>query len=279
LPRHLDAHEPHYGLDEPRGSEEVDDADDQHCVTGQDYEAYQNEVPRKRHSSLTLVMALTGLALVGSAGAFGYRNIVSGSVIPTARPSLNTSNELNTITPASSKPPSNNSRNLSQGDTVTTGSIDNMGSREKQPVLVEPPKPVPAATDPPGPAATISASSERVGQSGAADTTAALNPEHQAVAPIGVNARSVTPAPSGNGYAVQVSSERSENRAQAAFRALQAKYPDQLSGRQAIIRRTDLGAAGIYYRALVGPFASAKKAATMCSSMKAAGADCVIQKN
>ena len=42
--------------------------------------------------------------------------------------------------------------------------------------------------------------------------------------------------------------------AQAAFRALQAKYPNQLSGRQAIIRRADLGAAGIYYRALVGPF-------------------------
>ena len=177
LSGHWDAHEQQYELDEHRGSEEVDNADDQHCVAGQDYEDYQNEVPRKRHSRLTLVMAITGLALIGSAGAFGYRNILSGPVILTARPSLNTSNELNTITPASSKPSSNNSRNLSQGDTVTTGSIDNMGSREKQPVLVEPPKPVPAATDPPGPAATISASSEHVGQSGAADTTAALNPE------------------------------------------------------------------------------------------------------
>ena len=34
---------------------------------------------------------------------------------------------------------------------------------------------------------------------------------------------------------------------------LQAKYPNQLGGRQAIIRRADLGAAGTYYRALVGP--------------------------
>jgi hypothetical protein len=57
LPVHWDAHEQEYGLDEHRGSEEVDDADDQHWVAGQDYEDYQNEVPRTRRSSLTLVMA------------------------------------------------------------------------------------------------------------------------------------------------------------------------------------------------------------------------------
>ena len=83
----------------------------------------------------------------------------------------------------------------------------------------------------------------------------------------------------GRGYAVQVSSERSEIRAQDAFRALQAKYPDQLRGRQAIIRRADLGAAGIHYRALVGPFGSAEKAAKLCSGLKAAGGDCIIRKN
>ena len=66
--------------------------------------------------------------------------------------------------------------------------------------------------------------------------------------------------------------------AQAAFRALQAKYPNQLRGRQATIRRADLGA-GIYYRALVGPFASAAKAAKLCSGLKAAGGDCILLKN
>src|SRR4029077_10488985 len=74
-------------------------------------------------------------------------------------------------------------------------------------------------------------------------------------------------------------SERSESGAQAAFRALQAKYPNQLRGRQATIRRADLGAGGIYYRALVGPFASAEKAAKLCSGLKAAGGDCIILKN
>src|ERR1700722_18155961 len=39
----------------------------------------------------------------------------------------------------------------------------------------------------------------------------------------------VTPPKLGGGYAVQVTSERSEIRAQAAFRALQAKYPNPLS--------------------------------------------------
>jgi hypothetical protein len=53
----------------------------------------------------------------------------------------------------------------------------------------------------------------------------------------------------------------------------------ELSGHQLIIRRADLGAAGIYYRALVGPFASAEKATRMCSALKAAGGDCIIQKN
>jgi SPOR domain len=46
------------------------------------------------------------------------------------------------------------------------------------------------------------------------------------------------------------------------------KYPNQLGGRQPIIRRADLAAAGIYYRALVGPFASAEKAARLCSALK-----------
>jgi SPOR domain len=87
------------------------------------------------------------------------------------------------------------------------------------------------------------------------------------------------PAPTGGGYAVQVSSQHSEAEVQDSFRTLQAKYPDVLGGKQPIIRRADLGAKGIYYRALVGPFASAEEAASMCSSLKAAGGSCLVQKN
>jgi SPOR domain len=87
-------------------------------------------------------------------------------------------------------------------------------------------------------------------------------------------------APSaGGGYAVQVSSQRSEAEAHSAFKELQAKYPGQLGNRQAMIHRADLGAKGTYYRAMVGPFGSAEQAASLCSSIKAAGGSCIVQRN
>lgn len=92
-------------------------------------------------------------------------------------------------------------------------------------------------------------------------------------------AASVEPAGSTGGYAVQVTSQRSEAEAQSAYRALAAKYPNQLGGRTPIVRRADLGSKGVYYRALVGPFASMEQAAGMCSSLKAAGGTCLVQKN
>jgi hypothetical protein len=87
------------------------------------------------------------------------------------------------------------------------------------------------------------------------------------------------PSSGGSGYSVQVTSQRSEGEAQTAFRTLQTKYPNQLSGRAAIIRRADLGDKGTYYRALVGPFASAEEAAGLCSGLKAAGGSCIVQRN
>ena len=85
-------------------------------------------------------------------------------------------------------------------------------------------------------------------------------------------------APAG-GYTVQVSSQRSEDEAQSSFRDLQAKYPDLLGGRTPIIRRADLGAKGIFFRAMVGPFTSADQATELCSNLKAAGGSCLVQKN
>jgi hypothetical protein len=81
------------------------------------------------------------------------------------------------------------------------------------------------------------------------------------------------------GYAVQVSSQRSEAEAQAAFRSLQGKYPNQLGGQQVLIKRVDLGAKGIYFRAMVGPFGSSGEAGQLCSSLKSAGGQCIVQRN
>jgi hypothetical protein len=84
---------------------------------------------------------------------------------------------------------------------------------------------------------------------------------------------------SGGAYAVQLTSERSAAEAHASFRALRAKFPNQLGGREPIVRRTDLGAKGIYYRTMVGSFASMEKAAGMCRTLKAAGGNCRVQRN
>jgi cell division protein FtsN len=81
------------------------------------------------------------------------------------------------------------------------------------------------------------------------------------------------------GYFVQVSSQRSEVDALASLRSLQEKFPGELGDRDAIIRRANLGAKGIYYRAMTGPFASADEADQFCRSLKAAGGECIIQRN
>ena len=81
------------------------------------------------------------------------------------------------------------------------------------------------------------------------------------------------------GYFAQVSSQRSEADALASLRSLQEKFPSELGDRDAIIRRADLGAKGIYYRAMTGPFASVDEADQFCRSLKAAGGECIIQRN
>jgi hypothetical protein len=90
---------------------------------------------------------------------------------------------------------------------------------------------------------------------------------------------SVAPAATGGGYVVQISSQRSEADAQASFRSLQSKFPKELGDREAIVRRADLGQKGIYYRAMVGPFGTAGDADQFCGGLKAAGGQCIVQKN
>ena len=97
--------------------------------------------------------------------------------------------------------------------------------------------------------------------------------------PLSPAARSETAPPAGGSYAVQVTSQRSEAEAQTAFRALRAKFPNQLGSHEPIIRRADLGDKGVFYRAMVGPYASMEQAAGMCSNLKAAGGICIVQRN
>ena len=152
------------------------------------------------------------------------------------------------------------------------------------------------ANPPPGTSASAAPSQPRPAQP--ATGGAPLSPDPRATAgdaaPAPPTQRAVTsPAPrtaatpppavaadaAAGGYVVQVSSQRSEADAQASFRSLQEKFPSQLGGRTVIVRRADLGAKGIYYRVVTGPFASAGEADQFCGSLKAAGGNCIIQRN
>jgi cell division septation protein DedD len=88
---------------------------------------------------------------------------------------------------------------------------------------------------------------------------------------------SAAPA-SGGGYAVQVSSRRSEADARAALQRMQSRFASVIGGQNVMVKRVDLGAKGIYYRAMVGPFGSAEEANRVCGQLKAAGGSCFVQR-
>jgi hypothetical protein len=158
-----------------------------------------------------------------------------------------------------------------------------------------PPMPRQAATPPStrtaaaGPAAPTAAASPAQGNAplslspqvanAEASARPAFPPPPAAAAPTRVAAVPPPAEVAAGGYTVQISSQRSETEAQASFRSLQAKYPSVLGDRQPIIRRADLGDKGIYFRAMVGPFASSDQAAQFCGSLKSAGGQCVVQRN
>jgi hypothetical protein len=96
----------------------------------------------------------------------------------------------------------------------------------------------------------------------------------------GVRRHSDYPMTRGPGpYVVQVASQRTEEDARASFAALQAKYPAVLGSRQPVVQRVELEGRGVYYRAHVGPFPTAEEAGAICSSLKEAGGQCIVQRH
>jgi hypothetical protein len=144
--------------------------------------------------------------------------------------------------------------------------------------------PPPAAPSAAAPAAPKAAAAPRSGgpisldpQGGGEPASATAGRTQTAAAP-SRPAPDATSSASG-GFVVQLSSQKSESEALSSFRSLQAKFPNELGGRQPIIRRADLGSKGVFYRTLVGPFASAHEASQFCSNYKAAGGQCVVPNN
>jgi hypothetical protein len=131
-----------------------------------------------------------------------------------------------------------------------------VGSAAGAPEPAEPAAPPPARQE-----QTIVAS--RDGSNGPIDLTPGTAPAAGAV------------QDSGGGVLVQVSAQRSEEAAAAAYRGLQQRYPNILGSFQPTIVRADLGERGIYYRVRVGPFRGAD-AERLCEDLKAAGGECIL---
>jgi len=80
-------------------------------------------------------------------------------------------------------------------------------------------------------------------------------------------------------YVVQVASQKTEVDARTSWQQLQAKYSNVFGNYQASIKRVDLGDRGTFYRAMLGPFANRDQAYEMCQNLKAAGGECIVQRN
>ncbi len=306
--------------------------DDEH-MNPEGEDDYVEDIPDRRRGGLTTVAAVLGLALLGTAGAFGYWSWSSGSGGSSEPPLIKADPTPSKIVPATQSGDISNKRIVDRITEKGPSAGERVVSREEQPVDVKPPAPrqifpgfgsvsgpgqtaqaappsgVPASAEPrkvktetirpervasvdagassgplppPRPVATtvIQGPGAAPSQSGTAKSNprpgplvlGSTGPAESSDAP----ARSQVPAGS---YVVQLSAQRSEEEAQASFRALQAKYPAVLGSRQPLIRRADLGEKGVFYRAQVGPFATQDQASQFCGSLKAAGGQCMVQKN
>lgn len=269
----------------------------------------------RRRGGIITIAAVVGLALIGTAGAVGYR-VFTGPSAGSAPPVIKADPTPPKTTPA---PPSADATDKPFQERVGapgTVQTERIVPREEAPVsqpvppvgsVPWPPPPRAAAPLPPAAAPaqapgdnTKRVRTETIRMTPTGDTTAtttrptaatpaaraAKQNNPMAIAPLAdvpsAPTRTATrsaPPPADGAYVVQVSAQKTEGEAQSSYRALQSKYPAVLGGREPTIRRADLGDKGVYYRAQVGPFASAGEATTFCDNLKAAGGQCIVQKN
>ena len=322
------------------------DAYDEHQPPGEQEDLYDDLPPPRRRLGILAMAAVFALAVIGTAGAFGYRALFGSSGSSQPPPVIKADTAPSKIVPATTvktpnkliydrvadrgqdeklvsreeppvelkdqqappplAPAQDNAQPVaaSPAAPLGTGVISNepkkirtiairpdqLGVGDNQPTATplaaspQAPPPATQAATPPAPAPAQRAAStppaaQQPANSLPRQTAATPAPPPTAAARTPTHTASVAPAPTNGSYAVQVSSQRNEADAQAAYHSLQAKYPNQLGGRQVLIRKVDLGQKGTFYRALVGPFATAGEANELCSGLKAAGGQCLIQKN
>lgn len=138
--------------------------------------------------------------------------------------------------------------------------------------VAERPEPVspPAETESAAPAAVPVARPEQEPAKTIADLVARTEPKPAAQpAP-----KAEAAAPAGE-WQVQLAAFRDEASANEAWKGLQKKFPDALSGLKPTVIRADLGDRGIYFRLRTGDFASKQKADAFCQTLAAKGQGCI----
>jgi len=268
--------------------------------------------PGRRRGGLLAVAAVLGLAVIGTAGAFGYRALTSspgGSADP---PVIKADTGQVKIVPPATPPADAQGNNKPFQERVATTTTERIVPREEQPVsLPVPPQPRPSAPQTafaPTGAAPLAApppamapgtfnepkrvKTQTIRPDAINDAIATAQPPAGSArgAPMAIAPQSDpaprtkmaarTPAPAAAGaYLVQVSAQKSEAEAQSSYRILQQKYPSVLGGREPTIRRAELGQNSVWYRVHVGSFTTAEQATAFCNNLKEAGGQCIVQRN
>ncbi|HUC51867.1 MAG TPA: SPOR domain-containing protein [Xanthobacteraceae bacterium] len=122
-----DDYEQGYGQEYDRAQE--GDPDDQ----GYALDDYEDEAPAPKRRGVAVAAALLGVAVLGTAGWFGYGAVFGGSGFPSLPPIIRADNTPNKIIPASS------STNASGQASADSGAPDKLVSREEKPVDVPAP--------------------------------------------------------------------------------------------------------------------------------------------
>lgn len=185
------------------------------------------------------------------------------------------------ITPAQSNVAANVPAIVSATDPAATPAP---ATTETGPVVSGTPRPKPASSGvqvaavQPQPAAPAPAQPQQPAPAPAAQSSGPLNlTQPQPAAAASPAPAAASPAAPG-AFSVQVTSQRTQDQAQAAYTALQRKFPSVLGSQAPLIEAATLDSRGTFYRVSI-PANSREAAVSFCENLKAAGGDCFVRRN
>ena len=99
----------------------------------------------------------------------------------------------------------------------------------------------------------------------------------EGAAPAETTDSSAKPVPAG-AYLLQIGAYKSQEEADASWKAFAAKHAALLAGFSPNVKQVDLGEKGTWYRLRVGSFADKDAASGLCEKLKADGGNCFLAK-